>query len=203
MKKPDKQNGRGFSFVEMMVIISVLGLVLAVGTQPLIQYLRHSQSSNSAQLVAGILRKARSRAICEKNEYVVFFDLANSSLSILDDDGGGKGAPSDPRFVKSNRGNAIHDPGEIIMGPFNLPSGQVFGFVGSAVDPEGNYVSSPITFSGDPPRIIFYPNGSTNEEGMVFVMPDEKYRKQEKGLDKMLVIERSTGSVAIAAPEYN
>ncbi|MFO7914942.1 MAG: hypothetical protein R6U43_04545 [Candidatus Krumholzibacteriales bacterium] len=203
MKTLEKQNRRGFAFVEMMVIISVLGLILAVGTQPLIRYLRHSQSSNSAQLVAGILRKARSRAICEKNEYVVFFDLANSSLSILDDDGGGKGNPSDPRFVEANRGNGAHDPGEIIMGPFTLPAGQVFGFVGSAVDREGNYISAPITFSGSPPRVIFYPDGSANEKGLVFVMPGENFRRQEKGLDKMLMVERSTGNVAIEDPEYN
>ena len=202
MKMPDKQNRRGFTFVEMMVIISVLGFVLAVGTQPLIQYLRRSQSSNSAQLVAGILRKARSRAICEKNEYVVFFDPASSSLTILDDDGGGKGDPSDSRFSEENRGNGVHDPGEIIMGPFTLPSGQVFGFVGSAVDQEGNHISVPITFSGNPPRVIFYPNGSTNEEGLVFVMPDENFRRQEKGLEKMLVVERVTGNVAIQTPDY-
>lgn len=203
MKSVCKRSTRGFTLVEMMVVISVLGLVLAIGTPPLIEFLRHSQSSDSAQLVAGIMRKARSRAIYEKNEYVVFFDIANSRLTILDDDGGGNGNPSDPAFDPTNRGNGRPDSGEIVMGPYTLPDGQVFGFVGSTVGPNGNYVSSPVTFSGHPPRVVFYPNGSTNEEGLVFVMPDKEFRQQEKGLDKMLFLRRSTGSVVVQNPEYN
>jgi prepilin-type N-terminal cleavage/methylation domain-containing protein len=203
MNIPGRYRYAGFTLVEMMVVISVLGLVLAIGTPPLVEFLRHTQSNDSAQLVAGILRKARSRAIHEKNEFVVFFDLANNRMSILDDDGGGNGHPSDPSFDPSNRGNGRRDSGEQLMGPYTLPDGQVFGFVGSTVDTDGNYVSSPVTFSGDPPRIVFYPNGSTNEEGLVFVMPNKEFREQEKGLDKMLFVRRSTGSVIIERPEYN
>jgi hypothetical protein len=124
-------------------------------------------------------------------------------LTILHDDGGGNGNPSDPGFDPTHRGNGRPDSDEVVMGPYTLPDGQVFGFVGSTVDPDGNYVSSPVTFSGSPPRVVFFPNGSTNEEGLVFVIPNKEFRQQEKGLDKMLFVRRSTGSVVIQNPDYN
>lgn len=193
---------RGFTLVEMMVIISIIGLVMAIGTPQLIRFLRHFQARDAAQIVAGVLRQARSRAIHEKNNYVVFFDLANSSLLLLDDDGGGNGNPGDPQFNPVNRGNGKIDDGERTFGPYRLPDRQVFGLIAGSMDEDGNYVTSPVTFSGNPPRVIFYPNGSTNEEGLVFVMPREEFRKQERGTDQMLCIRRSTGSVVIARPSY-
>ena len=71
------------------------------------------------------------------------------------------------------------------------------------VDEDGNYVTAPVTFSGNPPRVIFYPNGSTNEEGLVFVMPLKEFKEQKRGTEKMLIVRRSTGSVVVAKPSYN
>ena len=57
---------QGFTLVEMMIMISIVGLILAIGTPPFVEYLRHAQSRDAAQIVAGILRQARSRAIQER-----------------------------------------------------------------------------------------------------------------------------------------
>ena len=80
------------------------------------------------------------------------------------------------------------------MGPIELPAGQVFGLIGGSLGPDGTYVTSPVTFSGSPPRVIFYPNGSTNEEGLVFVMSNADFRAQKKGAEQMLAVRRSTGT---------
>jgi prepilin-type N-terminal cleavage/methylation domain-containing protein len=194
---------KGFTLVEMMVAISIFGLVLAVGTPPVVRYLRHFQSRDVAQVVSGYLRQARSKAIHEKNNYVVFFSTTQQTVTMLDDDGGGNGNPSSGSFVATNRGNGKADAGERVYGPYRLPEGQVFGVVAGTVGPDGNYVTAPVTFSGTPPRVIFYPNGSTNEEGLVFVMPLAEFRAQKKGADRMLVVRRSTGSVLLAQPTYN
>jgi len=193
---------KGFTLVEMMVIISIIGLVLAIGTPPLIRFLRHYQAQDAAHIVSGVLRMARSRAIHEKNNYVVFFNLSNSTILVLDDDGGGNGNPGDPQFNPVNRGNSSADNGERVFGPYELPNREVFGMVAGTVDEDGNYVTSPVTFSGNPPRVIFYPNGSTNEEGLVFVMPREEFRNQRRGTEQMLIVRRSTGSVVMAKPSY-
>ncbi len=193
----------GFTLVEMMVAISIFGLVLAIGTPPLIQLLRHHQAKDAAGTVMGVLREARSRAIHEKNDYVVFFDIANSRMTMLDDDGGGGGNPAEAGFVATNRGNGRADTGERILGPFNLPQGQVFGMIAGSVDSDGSYITAPVTFSGTPPMVTFHPNGSTNEEGIVFVMPDLEFREQRKGMDQMMIVRRSTGSVILDKPTYN
>ena len=194
---------KGFTLVEMMVAISILGLILAVGTPSIVRYLRHFQAKDSAQLVSSILRQARAKAIHEKNNYVVFFRTSTGTITVLDDDGGGNGNPSNPGFVATNRGNGKADAGERVYGPYALPRGQVFGFVAGTVGLDGTYVNSPVTFSGSPPRVIFYPNGSTNEEGLVFVMPLAEFRAQKRGADQMVVVQRSTGGVALARPSYN
>ncbi|MCD6379989.1 prepilin-type N-terminal cleavage/methylation domain-containing protein [bacterium] len=200
-KVSELKNG-GFTLVEMMIGVSILGLMLAIGTPPVIQFLRHIQSSDSAQIVSGVLRKARSGAIQDKNEYIVFFDLANSQMTILDDDGGGMGNPANAAFNPVNRGNGRQDNDERVLGPYQLPNGQVFGFVGGTIDPNGNYITKPVTFSGSPPQVVFFPNGSTNEEGLVFVMPEIEFREQKKGTDKMMIVRRSTGSVVLHDPTY-
>lgn len=188
--------------MEMMIGVSILGLMLAIGTPPVVQFLRQVQSNDSAQIVSGILRKARSSAVEEKNEYVVFFDLANCRMTILDDDGGGQGNPANAGFNPVNRGNGRADTGESVLGPYQLPNGHVFGFIGGTVDPEGNYVTKPVTFSGSPPRVVFLPNGSASEEGLVFVMSEIEFRGQKKGTDKMMIVRRSTGSVILQDPTY-
>ena len=65
---------KGFTLVEMVIAISIMGLILAVGTPPILRYLRHFQSRDAAQVVSSILRQARGRAIHERNNFVVFFD---------------------------------------------------------------------------------------------------------------------------------
>ncbi|UCF05383.1 MAG: prepilin-type N-terminal cleavage/methylation domain-containing protein [bacterium] len=193
----------GFTLVEMMIVVSVLGLILAIGTPPFIQFLRHYQSKDAAQIVMGVLRQARSRAIQEKNNYIVFFNLTNSQMVMVDDDGGGNGNPENPGYNSSNRGNGRADQGERVFGPYELPDGQVFGMIAGSVDPEGEYVTRPVTFSGNPPRVVFLPNGGTNEEGLVFVMPRTEFREQERGTDQMMIVRRSTGSVIRQRPKYD
>jgi prepilin-type N-terminal cleavage/methylation domain-containing protein len=194
---------KGFTLVELMVAITIIGLVLAVGTPPIMRYMRHFQSKDTAQLVASILRQARGRAVHERNNYVAFFSLGASTITILDDDGGGQGNPDNTGFVPTNRGNGRADNGETVYGPYHLPAGQVFGLIGGSLGMDGTYVTSPVTFSGSPPRVIFYPNGSTNEEGLIFVMSLADFRAQKKGSDQMLAVRRTTGTVILARPTYN
>ncbi len=194
---------KGFTLVEMAVLISIFGLVIAVGTPPIARFLRHLQARDAAQFVSGLLRQARAKAVHERNNYVVFFNIAQSTITFLDDDGGGNGNPQSPAFDPQNRGNGAADAGERIYGPFRLPAGQVFGLVAGTLGPDGRYVTTPVTFSGSPPRVIFYPNGSTNEEGLIMVMPEAEFRSQTRGADKMLIVRRSTGSVTIMTPQFD
>ena len=46
---------KGFTLVEMVIAISIMGLILAVGTPPILRYLRHFQSRDAAQVVSDIM----------------------------------------------------------------------------------------------------------------------------------------------------
>ncbi len=203
MRRKAVDRNKGFTLVEMMVIISIIGMVLAIGTPPLVKFLRHYQSNDAASIVMGVLRQARARAIHERNDYIVIFDLANESVTLVDDDGGGNGDPSSPDFNPTDRGNGEGDSNERVFGPYPLPDGQVFGFVAGTTDQDGSYVTRPVTFSGSPPRVIFNPRGSASEEGIVVVMPREDFIDQARGNDQMMIVRRSTGSVILVEPEYN
>lgn len=192
----------GFTIIELMITVSVLGIVLAVGTPPVVHFVRHRQSKDCAAMVMGILRQARSGAIRDGNAYVVFFDTGDSRITVLDDDGGAGSDPGGAGFDPAARDNGRIDQGEKIEGPFELPEGQVFGMIRGVVGPDDVEPDRPITFSGSPPRVVFYPDGSANEEGMIFVMPELEFREQRRGTDQVLVISRSTGSVSLEKPRY-
>ncbi len=196
-------NKKGFTLVEMVVTVSIFGLIMAIATPPIVKFLRRHQSKDAASIVMGAIRQARGRAIHEKNDYIVFFHTDNEMLTILDDDGGGGGNPDKAGFDPTARNNGKADNGERLLGPYRLPDGQVFGMIAGTVDSDGGYVTKAVTFSGNPPRVIFHPNGSTNEEGLIFVMPNLEFREQKKGYDQMMIVRKSTGAVTLQKPEYD
>lgn len=57
------RNHRGFSLVEMMVVIGVFGLLVAIGVPGFSRYVRSNQLATSANRLAADLQFARSTAI--------------------------------------------------------------------------------------------------------------------------------------------
>ena len=181
----------------MMVVISIIGLVLAIGTPSFVALLKYQQSKGTVQIVAGILSEARSKAIEEKNNFIVLFNLQSNEITVLDDDGGGSGDPSAVDFYRENRGNGRVDVGERVYGPYRLPSGQVIGLIAGTVAGEGSYLTTPESLPGAQPQIVFLPNGSTNEEGIIIVMPESELFEKSRDADQMMILERSSGSVVV------
>jgi hypothetical protein len=120
---------------------------------------------------------------------------------VFSDDGGGGGVADNPNFQEANRNNLRPDPNERVYGPYELPGGVSFGSVVSANLPNGISTTTPVSFAGAPPKIVFYPNGSARETGVVMLQLSERIRANDARGQRAIVLYRPTG--ASRSFEYN
>jgi prepilin-type N-terminal cleavage/methylation domain-containing protein len=101
----------GFSLIETMIVLVVIGLTLAAGT-PFVRGYMHSRGiGEAANDLVSQLDLARNRAIAENNPYRVLFDSPVAGQYRVHDD---------------DDGNGSIDEGEALYGPFTLPGSVAF-----------------------------------------------------------------------------
>jgi len=76
-------NKGGFSLLELLVVLAIMGLMSALVMPYLAGTLGHANLKTSAKTVAASLRYARSRAVSEQLAYVALFDSETRSLRIF------------------------------------------------------------------------------------------------------------------------
>jgi type IV fimbrial biogenesis protein FimT len=104
-----RMRARGFSLTELMVTISVMGLLLAVSSPALSRFAANWRLNAAASQMAMNLRAARSTAV-NKNIDVVF---------MFDQDAG------EYHFLEDTNGNGVADGGERETSVQTLPTGVV------------------------------------------------------------------------------
>ena len=141
----------GFTLVEMMVVIAVLGVLTAIAIPNYIAWLPKFRANSAARQLFTDLQYARMRAISENNYYVIAFDTGANSYSIYDDD------ESDFIDVGVESGELVKTVNINDQHP-----GIEFGRIGG----------SDVTFSGTPKRVIFAPTGRTKSaNGTAYFIP--------------------------------
>lgn len=105
--QPARRGVRGFSLTELMIVISILGLLLAVSTPALSRFAASWRLNGAAAKMAMSLRAARSAAV-SKNIDVVF---------VFDQDAG------EYHFIEDSNGNGVADGGERETSVQDLPKG--------------------------------------------------------------------------------
>jgi prepilin-type N-terminal cleavage/methylation domain-containing protein len=105
-----RRSVRGFSLTELMIVISIMGLLLAVSSPALSRFAANWRLNGAAATMAMHMRAARSTAV-NKNIDVVFF---------FDQDAG------EYYFLEDTNGNGVADGGERETGVQVLPSGVIF-----------------------------------------------------------------------------
>lgn len=184
----------GFTLAGMMTLISVIGLAMALSTFPIVRWINERRSCMAAETVVSVLDRAGRMARAERNEFVVFFEAGGGTMWILDDDGGSDGAvrPGGRECV----GNGKRDPGEKVFGPYELPPGRIFATSRECGPRTGTVSPASVSFTGDPPRVVFYPDGTASESGTICVV-SESGRSNRSGSGRMMILESSTGSVLV------
>jgi prepilin-type N-terminal cleavage/methylation domain-containing protein len=188
---------RGYSFLELMVGLTVFGILAAVSAPSICSYLRSRGARSGADQVVAHLRMARSNAIMEGNDYLVQFIDATTYV-VIDDDGGGDGLPGSPDFVATNRGNGAADFGERVFGPYELPPGLAFDTSPASTNPfTQEPLGSSVTFPplAGVPTVVFHPNGTANANGYVAMAPHADVSEDSAARTMVLRVLRPTGNV--------
>jgi len=141
-------NNRGFTLVELMMVVAVIGIVAAVGVFNTLEILPRYQLHSAARDFAGNLRIARKKAVQTAGNVQVIFDEAGSTYSI-----GGRTFPS-KGTLESYYGGGVR-----------------FGFgraTRSAAATSSRLPASPVTFQGNPRRVQFNQRGLSNAGTVYF-----------------------------------
>jgi len=76
--------GRGFTLVELMVVLAILGLVVALGMPAFERVLPKLQLKTSAESIAAAMREARGLAIGTNTEVALVIDIDGRALRLGD-----------------------------------------------------------------------------------------------------------------------
>jgi type II secretion system protein H len=135
MRTPSRE--AGFSIVELMVVLLILGITLAASLPAFNRYLASSTLQNASEEFAGRLKLARQTAVAQGVPQIVSWNTASQTYSIITD----------------SNGDGVAQAGEPVLGPFDLPNG--ITLANDTVDP----------FAGT--QLTFNPNGSASQSGTV------------------------------------
>lgn len=76
----------GFSLIEMLVVVSLIGLMVVVGYPNMIEWLDRYQVRGAASELAANIQLQRMRAVSQNAEFSIAFDAASGTYSLFEGD---------------------------------------------------------------------------------------------------------------------
>ncbi len=84
-KNSNSARSRGFTFIEMAVVVVLIGIMAAVAVPMFGRSLPRIKTRAEARNILSTIRTARSRAIAENVQYGVYFDINARSYRLFKD----------------------------------------------------------------------------------------------------------------------
>ncbi len=162
---------RGFSLIELIVVVGLLGLIVLVGMPALDDWLERYRVRSAAQNLAANMQLLRMRAVSRNRQHRITFSAANSQYTLFESDGGGGWTQLEPL-------------------PNTLPQGVTFS----------STLGDPIqlAFGGNPDIAIFHPDGSVNDR---LAQDNPVFLTNIRGEAFRVIINQVTGRVRVLEGE--
>ncbi|MCB1909600.1 MAG: GspH/FimT family pseudopilin [Rhodocyclaceae bacterium] len=153
MKKAQRRSLRGFTLIELMMTLTIFGILLMVGVPALRGFIVSSDLTGQANDILAAINLARAEAV-RRGQRVIFCPVQTAAGVPSTDTCTDPGADSWPGwmvFVDSNSSGA-HDPNEEVVRAGTLGGGSVLS-------------KSSLSLSGAANRIVFRPDGIAKAHG--------------------------------------
>jgi general secretion pathway protein H len=161
---------RGFSLIELMVVLIVISISVSLVVPSLSRFSRTVELKGAAKKVSGILRYCRSEAVNKGRVYQALFDSNLREVRV--------------QSMAWKEEKDEKPEGKIPPKTYSLPEGI---WVKEADIPSPQYPS-------DLPLIEFYPNGGSNGGAILLNSPENKgYKVKVHFLTGMVEVERAEG----------
>ncbi len=198
-----RRGAAGFTLIELMAGVAIMGIMLSIAIPGIYRSMKTLDSRQDADALAGRLRLARSQALSNFSDIVIYFGIDGvRTYTVHVDNGGGTGLPDDPDFDLANKNNGNIDDNEIVMDTVALKEGTVFGYIPGAKKSDGAFLTEAISFDGDPARLTFRSDGTADANGWVSLMPLEDFLNQDPGRDWLIEVASSTGEIQVLKATY-
>jgi general secretion pathway protein H len=161
---------RGFTLIELIVVLVIISLMTALVTPRLIGSLTKMNLNTSAQKISSFLRYARSQAVSEQTVYHAVFDFEKNSMYIKIE----KPQDDQDTYFKAETESEETDDSKSERSEIQ-----------SYILPEGVVIKKAVVanekIDSDLFSIVFYPAGSSS--GGSVVLMDEKERQYQISVD--------------------